>query len=200
MDTVVLGERRVKRLGISTSALRVTGMWGEPASRKAAIAAVRRAVDMGAEVLEVPLPFGPAADLVREAHVPDAFIVARLTRSLPDLAAVRHRLGGRRPDLVVAEEHSLDDMRDWGVPLGAIVGTSARSARFRPLDAVMGPYPPLRRMVEWCEHEGIPYLAPSTGILDAGELTVALPAPRSLAEVERLLGGERPTPPAAAPG
>ncbi len=155
---------------------------------------------MGAEVLEVPVPFGPGADLVREARVPDAFIVARLTQGLPDLAAVRHRLGGRIPDLVLAEEHQLDDMRDWGVPLGAIVGTSARSARFRPLDAVMGPYPPLRWMVEWCEREGIPYLASSTGILDVGELTVALPAPRSVAEVERLLDEERPTPPAATPG
>ena len=200
MDTVRLGERRVRRLGISISGLRVTGMWGEPASRQAAIAVIRRAVDMGAEVLEVPVPFGPAADLVREAHVPDAFIVARLTGSLPDLAALRHRLGGRRPDLVLAEERGLDDLREWGVPLGAVVGTGARSARFLPLAAVLGPYPPPRRMVERCEREGIPYLARSAGILDAGELTVALPAPRSVAEVERLLGRERPTPPAAKPG
>ncbi len=200
MDTVRLGDRLVNRLGISVAELRVTGMWGEPASRKAAVAAIRRAVDMGAEVLEVPVPFGPGADLVRAAHVPDAFIVARLTQALPDLAAVRHRLGGRRPDLVLAEEHRLDDMRDWGVPLGAIVGTAARSARFMPLAAVRGPYPALWRMVEWCEREGIPYMAPSLEILGKGGSTIAVPAPRSVAEVERLLSGRGATPPAGGPG
>ncbi len=200
MDTVRLGERRVRRLGISAAELRVTGMWGEPASREAAVAAIRRAVDMGAEVLEVPVPFGPAADLVREAHVPDAFLVARLTQALPDLATLRHRLGGRLPDLVLADELRLDDMRGWGVPLGAIVGTHPQSARFAPLAAVRGPYPPLRRTLEWCEREGVPYLASSTGILAAGRLTVALPAPRSVAEVERVLSREEgSTPPAAGP-
>lgn len=201
MDTVRLGERWVRRLGISTSGLRTTGMWGEPASRKAAIAAIRRAVEMGAEVLEVPLPFGPAADLVREANVPDSFIVARLTQALPDLAAVRHRLGGRLPDLVLAEEDHLDDMRGWEVPLGAIVGTHPRrtpSARSATAAALRGPYPPPPQLVEWCEREGVPYLASSTEILASGRLTVALPAPRHVAEVERLLAREEgPTPPAA---
>ncbi|HET6874146.1 MAG TPA: hypothetical protein VFH70_05170 [Acidimicrobiales bacterium] len=203
MDTVRLGERWVRRLGISTSGLRTTGMWGEPASRTAAIAAVTRAVEMGAEVLEVPLPFGPAADLVRDANVPDAFIVARLTGAVRDLAALVHRLGGRRPDLVLAEADQLDHVRGWGVPLGLIVGPHGQEplpAGSAPLAAVRGPYPPPPQLLDWCHREGVPYLAPSTEILAAGRLTVALPAPRSVAEVERLLSEEGPTPPAAGPG
>ena len=148
MDTVRLGARTVNRLGISLSGLRTTGMWGEPASRASAVAAIRTAVELGADILEVPIPFGPAADLVREAHVPEAFILARLTNRLPDIDAVRYRLGGRRPDMVLAEEHLLDDMSDWGVPLGAIVGSHAARTTFRPLAGVRGPYPAPRRMVQ----------------------------------------------------
>src|SRR5579863_1437224 len=39
-------------------------------------------VELGAGVLEVPVPFGPFADLVMEAEVPEAFLVARLTGRL----------------------------------------------------------------------------------------------------------------------
>jgi hypothetical protein len=174
-------------------------MWGEPTSRPDAVAIIRTAVDMGVDVLEVPVPFGPYADLLRQARVPDAFVVARLTGRLPDLAAVRHRLGGRGPDLVLAEEHLLDDMRRWPVPLGAIVGPRAQRAGFQPLHAVRGPYPAPPHMVEWCEEAGVPYLAGSTAILEAGRLTVALPAPRGSTDVERLLGAPPATPPAEGP-
>ena len=191
MDTVDLGGRSVHRLGISTGELRATGMWGEPASRTAAIAVIRRAAELGADVVEVPVPFGPAADLFREAHLPGVYLVARLTDRLPDLDAVIRRLGGRRPDLVMAEEQHLDEIRDWPVPLGAIVGARSERARFELLRAVRGPWPALPRMVEWCEEHGLPYMAPSTEILDAGRLTVALPAVKTVKEVERLFA---PTP------
>ncbi len=202
MDTVRLAGRTIRRLGLSAAGLRTTGMWGEPAARQAAVTAIRRAVELGAEVIEVPLPFGPAAGLVREAQVPDVLIVARLTGRLPELDVIRHRLGGRRPDLVLADPRLLEDMRAWPVPLGAVVtaGTAAPPVPFEPLAAGTGPYPAPPGVVEWCEDQAIPYLAPSTGILAAGALTVALPAPRSVTEVERLFSQERPTPPAAGPG
>lgn len=201
MDTVLLGARRVKRLGLSAAGLRVTGMWGEPAGRKAAVAAIRRAVEMGVEVLEVPVPFGPAADLVREADVPGAFIVARLTGGPPDLAAISYRLGGRPPDLLLAGEGQLDGLRHLGVPVGVVLGEPAGHPSSLPLAAVRGPYPPPPGLLEWCEREGVPYMAASTAVLAAGRLTVALLAPRSGAEVERLLSEEGwPTPPAAGPG
>jgi hypothetical protein len=204
MEKVQLGGRAVSRTGISLTGMRTTGMWGEPAGRTAAVAAIRRAVELGAEVLEVPVPFGPAADLLREAAehhagVQGAFVVARLTQPLPDLGAVRHRFGGRRPDLIVAADHLLGEMTGWGVPLGALVDRRAQSCPFRPLHAVRGPHPASAPMVEWCEREGFPYMAPSPAILAAGELTIALPAPRSVGEVEGLFGGG-PTPPAAGPG
>ena len=181
-------------------------MWGEPASRSSAVAVIRRAVELGADIVEVPIPFGPAADLFREARVQGAYVVARLTDRLPDLDAVVHRLGGRRPDLVMAEEHYLDDMRSWPVPLGAIIGPRSQRALFEPLRAVRGPWPALRRMVDWCEEHGLPYMSPSTEILGAGRLTIALPAVKTIKEVERLFAPEPEpepapaTPPAGGPG
>jgi hypothetical protein len=194
VDTVDLGSRAVNRVGISTGELRATGMWGEPSSRNTAIAIIRRAVEMGADIVEVPVPFGPAADLFREAQVHNAYLVARLTERLPDFDAVVGRLGGRRPDLVLAEEHYLDEMRGWPVPLGAIVGPDSQRARFEPLRCVRGPWPALRRMVDWCEEHALPYMAPSTEILGAGRLTIALPAVKSIREVERLFAPPAETP------
>ena len=184
--------------------LRATGMWGEPASRSTAVEVLRRAVELGADVVEVPIPFGPAADLFREAHVDSAYVVARLTERLPDLDAVIGRLGGRRPDLVMAEERDLDDMRSWPVPLGAIVGPRSQLVRFEAVRAVRGPWPAPPQTVDWCEEHGLPYMAPSTEIRKAGRLTIALPAVTSIRAVERLFG-EAPapspaTPPAAGPG
>ena len=180
--------------------LRTTGMWGEPASRNGAVAVVRRAVELGADIVEVPVPFGPAADLFREADVQGVYVVARLTERLPDLDAVIHRLGGRRPDLVMAEEHDLEAMRDWPVRLGAIVGPRSRRPSFEPLRAVRGPWPAPGPLVDWCEENGLPYMAPSIEILGAGRLTVALPAVKTIKEVDRLFvppPAARPAPPPA---
>lgn len=210
MDAVRLAGRRVRRLGISVAGLRTTGMWGEPAGRRAAVEAIRRAAELGAEVMEVPVPFGPYADLFRDAETDllrDAesdrvFLIARLTGGPGDLDAAVRRLG-RRPDLLLAGERRLGALSDWPGPVGAIVASPAPPVTLGSLAAVRGPHPPAAEMLAWCEGHGIPYLAPSTGILAAGELTIALPAPRSRLEVERLLG-DRPagplTPPAAEPG
>jgi hypothetical protein len=197
MDTVALAGRTVARLGISVAALPVTGIWGEPASREAAVAAIRRAVELGAGVLEVPVPFGAGADLVRQAQLGGAFIAARLTDRLPDLAALRHRLG-RLPDLVLAEPGILDDIGHWPVPLGMIVGHRNERATLDGIAAVRGPWPAPDGMIERCEEAAIPYLAPSTAVLAAGERTIALPSPRRRTDVERLFGAG-PTPPGAGP-
>jgi hypothetical protein len=52
--------------------------------------------------------------------------------------------------------------------------------------AVYGPFPAPGDTIAWCEGRGIPYLSPSTGVLGAGRLTIALAGPQSLAEVERV--------------
>lgn len=186
MNTVEMAGRTIKRIGLSAGDMKATGMWGEPADRKHAVAAIRAAVDMGVDVIEVVLPFGPSADLFREAAPPpEVFVIARLSSELPDVDAIRYRLG-RRPDLVLADQHQVDAMSGWGVPIGAIVDTRAASCYYSPLAAVRGPYPALRRMVEWCEREQLPYIANSTNILDAGERTVALLTPTSRRDVERV--------------
>ncbi len=200
MDPVHLGGRTLNRLGMSVARLRGVGMWGEPVQRGRAIATIRRALDLGVEIIEVPLPFGPFADVVRDAAVADVFVVARLTGPVHDVAVLRQRLG-RLPDLLLAHEHLLDDMVEWPVRLGAVVGPRAHYPIFdHQLGAVRGPYPAVRSMVEWCEARAIPYMAPSVSILAAGRHTVALPAPASPAEVERLYADPPPIPPTAEPG
>ncbi len=200
MDPVQLAGRTLNRIGMTVSELRGTGMWGEPMHHGRAIATIKRAVELGVEIIEVPLPFGSWADVVREAGVKEVCLVARLTGKVPDLKVVQQRLG-RTPDLLLADEYLLDDMIDWPVRLGAVVGPRAHHVRFdHQLGAVRGPYPAVRRMVEWCEERQIPYLAPSAAILSAGRHTVALLAPRSPAEVDRLFGRAASTPPAAEPG
>ena len=54
-------------------------MWGEPARRPAAINTIRRAAELGVQLIEVPGPFGAWADLVREAEPEGAVIAVRLT-------------------------------------------------------------------------------------------------------------------------
>jgi hypothetical protein len=199
MGTVEIGGRELNRLGISLIDLRAGGMWGVPANRAAAISTIRTAVELGADVIEVPVPFGPAADLFREAAVHDTFLVARLTSEVRDLDVLRHRLG-RRPDMILAEELVLEHLRDWGVRLGAIIGPRAHHAIFRPISAVRGPSPALERMVDWCEGEGISYMAPSLTILGAGERTIAVPGVHSVRDVERVFAEAEVTPPAGEPG
>ncbi|HWE54366.1 MAG TPA: hypothetical protein VG435_02585 [Acidimicrobiales bacterium] len=196
MKTVEMAGRAINRVGLSAGDIKATGMWGEPADRKHAVAAIRNAVEMGVDVIEVMVPFGPSADLFREAAPRDVFVIARLTSELPDLDAVRYRLG-RRPDLILVDEHRLEPVSTWGVPVGAIVGNRSSQCLFSPLRAVRGPYPALRRMVDWCEQAGVSYITNSTNILDAGERTIALLTPASLRDVERLFGA---TPPVAEPG
>ena len=194
MDTVRLAGRTVNRLGISLQALRATGMWGEPTAREEAVQVIRTAVRMGAGVLEVPLPFGPAADLVRQAGVPEACIVARLTQPVRGLAVLRSRLG-RLPDVVLAEPDLLHEAAGWGLPSG-VVGGEVREG----LAAVRGPYPEPEGVIRWCEAVAIPYVATEPAVLRAGRHTIAVPAVRSVTEVERLFGEEGTTPPAGGPG
>lgn len=194
METVRLAGRTVHRLGISLAGLRATGMWGEPAVRADAISAIRRAVELGAGVLEVPMPFGPAADLLREAEVAGAFIAARLTQPVRDVDVLRSRLGGRTPDLVLAGGDLLPELASWGVALGVIGDQGLEGVA-----AVRGPFPAAKEVLQWCESRQIPYMATETAVLDEGECTIALPAPTSVSEVERVFA-RRATPPAGGPG
>jgi hypothetical protein len=161
-------------------------------------------VELGAGVVEVTVPFGAGADLLREAAVPDAAVIARLTGRVAGLDAVRRRLGGRPPLLVLVDEHRLGELEGWPVAVGVVVGAGSRPSWAGRPAAVRGPWPAPRRVFEWCGREEVPYLAPATAVLGAGALTVAVLSPRSISEVERVFRSgavERPViPPAAGPG
>jgi pyridoxine 4-dehydrogenase len=87
-----LGESTIHRLGFGTMQLTGPGVWGPPADRAAAIAVLRRVVDLGVDLIDTADSYGPevAEDLIREALHPYPEHVriatkAGLTRQGPDL-------------------------------------------------------------------------------------------------------------------
>ena len=71
--TVALsGELPVHRLGFGAMQLTGRGVWGEPADRAEAIAVLRRAVELGINLIDTADSYGPyvAEELIREALSP----------------------------------------------------------------------------------------------------------------------------------
>jgi pyridoxine 4-dehydrogenase len=66
------GERTVNRLGFGSMRLTGSGIWGEPANRVEAIAVLRRAVELGINLIDTADSYGPyvAENLIREALHP----------------------------------------------------------------------------------------------------------------------------------
>ena len=66
------GELTVNRLGFGTMRLTGPGIWGEPANRAEAIAVLRRAVELGINLIDTANSYGPyvAEELIREALHP----------------------------------------------------------------------------------------------------------------------------------
>jgi pyridoxine 4-dehydrogenase len=66
------GALSVNRLGFGTMRLTGPGIWGEPADRAEAIAVLRRAVELGINLIDTADSYGPyvAEDLIREALYP----------------------------------------------------------------------------------------------------------------------------------
>ena len=62
----------VNRLGLGTMRLTGPGIWGQPANRAEAIAVLRRAVELGINLIDTADSYGPyvAEDLIREALHP----------------------------------------------------------------------------------------------------------------------------------
>jgi pyridoxine 4-dehydrogenase len=119
--------------------MRVTGsgIWGEPRDHEAAIATVRRAVDLGGNLIDTADSYGPFVSerLIAEAlhPYPDDLVIATkggLTRTGPD----QWSPDGRPEHLRTACDGSLDRLRleqiplyqfhwvDPGVPLGESMG------------------------------------------------------------------------------
>src|SRR5438876_4282334 len=66
------GDIAVRRLGFGTMRLTGAGIWGEPADRCEAIAVLRRAVELGINLIDTADSYGPevAEELIREALHP----------------------------------------------------------------------------------------------------------------------------------
>ena len=89
--TLQLGTLTVHRLGFGTMQLPGRGVWGPPEDRDVAVRVLRRAVELGVDLLDTADSYGPnvAEELIREAlhPYPPALKIATkagLTRSGPD--------------------------------------------------------------------------------------------------------------------
>src|SRR5437899_929818 len=74
------GDRPVHRLGYGTMQLTGPGVWGEPADRRQAVRVLRRAVELGVDLIDTADSYGPevAEELVAEAlhPYPDGLVIA----------------------------------------------------------------------------------------------------------------------------
>src|SRR5438270_1172262 len=69
---VIGGDLSVHRLGFGAMQLTGPGVWGEPADRAQAIAVLRRAVELGINLIDTADSYGPyvSEELIREALHP----------------------------------------------------------------------------------------------------------------------------------
>lgn len=67
--TLTLGDRTVHRLGFGAMRITGDGIWGEPPDRAAAVGLLRRAVELGVDLIDTADSYGPfiSEELIREA-------------------------------------------------------------------------------------------------------------------------------------
>src|SRR5213596_3153930 len=74
------GDLRVRRLGFGAMQLTGPGVWGEPTDRAEAVAVLRRAVDLGINLIDTVDSYGPevSENLIAEAlhPYPDDLVIA----------------------------------------------------------------------------------------------------------------------------
>ena len=88
--TIEIGGHRVRRLGFGAMRITGRGIWGPPADHDEAIAVLRRAVELGVNLIDTADSYGPdvSEELIAEAlhPYPDDLLIATkggLTRSGP---------------------------------------------------------------------------------------------------------------------
>src|SRR6186713_910549 len=78
--TLTVGERRVRRLGFGAMRITGPGIWGPPEHHDQAIAVLRRAVELGIDLIDTADSYGPevSENLIAEAlhPYPDGLVVA----------------------------------------------------------------------------------------------------------------------------
>src|SRR3954447_20903824 len=79
-DTITLGDRPVRRLGFGAMRITGDGIWGPPPDHDEAIAVLRRAVDLGINLIDTADSYGPnvSEELIAEAlhPYPDDLLIA----------------------------------------------------------------------------------------------------------------------------
>jgi aryl-alcohol dehydrogenase-like predicted oxidoreductase len=112
--TFVLGERSVRRLGFGAMRITGPGIWGPPPDHDEAIAVLRRAVELGVNLIDTADSYGPhgSEELIAEAlyPYPDDLVIATkggLVRPGPD----QWDADGRPEHLREACEGSLKRLR-----------------------------------------------------------------------------------------
>jgi pyridoxine 4-dehydrogenase len=90
VGTIEIGDRRVRRLGYGAMRITGRGIWGPPADHDGAIAVLRRAVELGVNLIDTADSYGPevSEELIAEAlhPYPDDLLIATkggLTRTGP---------------------------------------------------------------------------------------------------------------------
>ena len=118
--TVPIGDRTVNRMGFGAMRITGEGIWGPPADRTEAINVLRRAVELGVQLIDTADAYGPEVSetLIAEALSPypaDLVIATKggFTRPGPD----RWKPDGRPSHLREACEASLRRLRLAAIPL-----------------------------------------------------------------------------------
>jgi aryl-alcohol dehydrogenase-like predicted oxidoreductase len=72
VGTLTLGDLEVRRLGFGAMRITGEGVWGEPADREGALTVLRRAVELGVNLIDTADSYGPATseELIAEALSP----------------------------------------------------------------------------------------------------------------------------------
>lgn len=88
--TFEIAGKKITRLGFGTMRLTGLGVWGEPDDRRECIRVVRRAVELGVQLIDTADSYGPhvSEEIIREAIHPypdDLLVVTKvgLTRNGP---------------------------------------------------------------------------------------------------------------------
>jgi pyridoxine 4-dehydrogenase len=80
VGTITIGDRRVRRLAFGAMRITGPGIWGPPADHDEAIAVLRRAVELGVDLIDTADSYGPdvSEELIAEAlhPYPDDLLIA----------------------------------------------------------------------------------------------------------------------------
>ncbi len=80
VGTIVIGDRRVRRLGFGAMRITGKGIWGPPPDHDEAIRVLRRAVELGVDLIDTADSYGPevSEELIAEAlyPYPDDLLIA----------------------------------------------------------------------------------------------------------------------------